>query len=183
MSNSAGTEGQRSKWVVWAVFAVLAVIEVVLLYKLVVVQDVSAGLIAAICVVAILLLLTDRVEYLESIALGKEGFRVVQQLNTTIRVQQQWIENIVKYSLSEVIYRDLLWKIGNNKEVIYEQTPDQERWLQLLFDHGMLEAKDKEYYKNWKPFKELEGKNLSEVFAPTPAAVSIMNLRGEPARA
>ena len=107
----------------------------------------------------------------------------MQRLNTTIRLQQQWIENIVKYSLSELIYRDLLWKIGNNKEVIYKHNSDGARWLQLLFDHGLLEAKDKEYYKNWKPFEELEGKNLSEIFAPTPAAVSIMHLRGEPAQA
>jgi hypothetical protein len=97
----------------------------------------------------------------------------------TTKNQQTIINNLVIYSLAEVIYRELLWNIGNKKEVKSDGTADQQRWLTLLFDHGLLQAKD---WNNWIPFDEIPvGQNLSEIFEPTPAARYLMQLRGPPA--
>ena len=92
------------------------------------------------------------------------------------------LNQLVMYSLSEVIYRELLWKIGHNEEVKCDQTADQQRWLNLLFDHGLLDARD------WDDFKTKFGSfgnipvdhNLSAIFKATPAANWLMDMRGKP---
>jgi hypothetical protein len=102
----------------------------------------------------------------------------VNLAENTLSKQQDTINKLVIYSLAEIIYRELLWKIGHNMDVKCDQTPDQQRWLRLLFDHGLLTAKD---WSHWIPFDEIRvGANLSEIFAPTPAAEYLMESRGLP---
>jgi hypothetical protein len=121
--------------------------------------------------------------------LSKEADKFTEQLAeaknrvnltaNTLSKQQETINRLVIYSLAEIIYRDLLWKIGHNIEVKCNQTADQQRWLTLLFDHGLLTAKN---WNNWIPFEEIPvGVNLSDFFAPTPAAEYLMESRGPPA--
>ena len=100
------------------------------------------------------------------------------ELKKDLASQQQTINKLVIYSLAEIIYRELLWKIGNNVEINCDRTADQQRWLTLLFDHGLLQAKD---LRRWTPFDQIpEGQNLSDIFKPTPAAEYLMKLRGAP---
>jgi len=94
------------------------------------------------------------------------------------RNQQTIINNLIVYSLAEVIYRELVWKIGRGQEVRCDQTPDQQRWLTLLFDHGLLTAKN---WSNWTPFNKIQvGTNLSEIFELSPAGEYLIELRGPP---
>ena len=77
MSQHTAAERERPVWVEGAVVIALAAIEAALLYKLIAggVAAGSAEVMAAISLVAILLLLTGKVEGLKSIAFGKEGFK------------------------------------------------------------------------------------------------------------
>ena len=102
----------------------------------------------------------------------------IGELKKDVSDQQETIKQLVIYSLAEIIYRDLLWRIGHNLEVKCDHTADQQRWLTLLFDHGLLQAK---YEGPWKPFDQIpQDQNLSDIFKPTPAAEYLMTLRGAP---
>jgi hypothetical protein len=71
-----------------------------------------------------------------------------------------------------------VWNIGRGQEVRCDQTPDQQRWLTLLFDHGLLTARN---WSHWTPFNEIPvGTNLSEIFELSPAGEYLIELRGPP---
>jgi hypothetical protein len=120
---------------------------------------------------------------LESLSVGPKGIeaklhRVEQQQQEIVQKQQEIVNYFVKYSLAEIIYRELLWKITRNIEVKADRTPDQIRWLTLLFDHGLLQSRD---MTTWLEFSKIEeGKNLCELFKATPAAERLVDLRGDP---
>jgi hypothetical protein len=119
---------------------------------------------------------------LESLRVGPGGIvaqlhRAIEQQHKAIEQQQETINFFVKYSLAEIIYRELLWKIAHNIKVEADSTPDQIRWLTFLFDSGLLQNRD----MTWKNFDEIgKGKDLCEVFMVTPAAERLVKLRGDP---
>ena len=106
----------------------------------------------------------------------------ITRLRVALRSQQNTINQLVIYSLSELIYRDILWAIRHNKEVKFDNSADQLRWLRLLFNHGLLTAKDwNKFQQEIGTFDNIPlGMNLSEIFEATPAANWLMKLRGRP---
>jgi hypothetical protein len=113
---------------------------------------------------------------LESLSVGPSG--IVAKLRKAIEEQQEIINYLVKYSLAEIIYRELLWKIVRNIEVKADRSPDQIRWLTTLFDGGFLQSRDT---TTWLEFGKIEiGMNLCELFKATPAAERLVELRGDP---
>jgi hypothetical protein len=113
-------------------------------------------------------------------SIGLGGIKAkLAQVESDLDDSRQLIKFFVTYSLAEVIYRELLWKIAHNIEVKCEHTPDQKRWLTMLFDQGLLQARDPT--KEWKAFEEIQyGENLSDLFKATPAAEKLVQLRGPP---
>jgi len=103
----------------------------------------------------------------------------VGELKKEVASQQETINQLVIYSLAQIIYRELIWKIGHNLTVVCDHTSDQQRWLTLLLDQGLLEAKDKN--KPWIDYAQIrKGENLSDIFKPTLAAEYLMKLRKAP---
>jgi hypothetical protein len=139
-------------------------------------NNISAFVTVIICLTGAIILLALS-DVIETFRIGPGG--IVAQLHKTIEQQQEIINFFVKYSLAEIIYRELLWKIAHNVEVKADRSPDQVRWLTFLFDHGMLQSKRDT--TTWLDFNQIEvGTNLSEVFKATPAAERLVELRGQP---
>jgi hypothetical protein len=111
--------------------------------------------------------------------IGPKGVEAqLDAVRQIIEDQQKIINQLVIFSLAEIIYRELLWKITNNIEVECDKTADQRRWLTFLFDHGLLKPRD---MTRWLAFDEIpRGQNLSEIFEATPAAKYLVELRREP---
>ena len=122
-------------------------------------------------------------DVLKSLRVGPGGIvaqlqRTIERQHEAIEQQQEVINYFVTYSLAEIIYRELLWKIAHNTEVKADRSRDQIRWLTFLFDHGLLQSRD---MTTWLDFGEIEeGKNLCEIFEVTPAAKRLVELRGDP---
>ena len=113
-------------------------------------------------------------------SIGLKGIEAqLSNVKDKVEQQQKTVNAVVLYSLAEIIYREILSKIANSREVKSDNTADQKRWLTLLFDHGFLEARDT---TRWVEFDQIPvGRDLGEFFKPTPAANFLIEARGRPA--
>ena len=125
-------------------------------------------------IVLLMILLTPE-HVLKSITIGPIKAEIAE-VRAAVDAQQALIYQIVKYSLAEVIYRELLWKIGKGIVVTRNKQPDQLRWLTFLFDSGLIDPIQRSI-----GFEQIgEGENLCNFFKATPAAEYLMDLRREP---
>lgn len=102
---------QSFKNIQWiAVFLGLALVEAALLFKLIARQSAPspAGMVAAICVVGILLVVASNVDRMESLSLTKEGFKVnLEKLEHKIDENQKAIVDLILGSMGHYAYENL----------------------------------------------------------------------------
>jgi hypothetical protein len=102
---------QSFKNIQWtAVFLGLALVEAALLYELIRGQSSPSpgGMVAAICIVGILLVVASNVDRIESLSLTKEGFKVsLEKLEYKIDESQKAIVELILWSMGPNAYKNL----------------------------------------------------------------------------
>jgi uncharacterized membrane protein YtjA (UPF0391 family) len=114
------------KQIQWAlVFLGIASIEAALLYKLIAGQAATSAteIIVAICIVAILFVLSPHLDSLQELSLGKEGFRVqLKILQKKTAENEQAIVDLILLSMGADAYENLT-KLARGKFGPYVMEP------------------------------------------------------------
>lgn len=101
----------------------------------------------------------------------------VARLQKTVGEQQELINQMVTYSMSENIYIHL-WFIAHTEEYKYSNNDAMRRELYYLRDAGYLMPRGGRGFLDFN--QDVNGRNLVEFAEPTPIGWSILRLRGEP---
>jgi hypothetical protein len=167
-----------AKW--WAVFIGIATVEVLLLIKLLVYRS-STDLLVSICAIAVLLILTLRVQDLESISFDKNGIQAklryleagLSEAQAEIEANKEKIDNLFLLSMGPALYTNLK-KIASGHFGKYHKPNDGglEHELRHLRNIGYIEIKDNSISK----IPEY-GEKLSEYVWATETGKDFVTLR------
>lgn len=166
------------------VFVGLVGVEAALLYKLIASQPGTSttGLIFAICVIAILFLLSSNADGLKSISLGKEGFRAdLEVLQQKVDENERAITDLILSSMGPGAYFNLqklaTGKFGPYKKEHYLGLETELYHLRNLGYIALNSDKARSIFDIPK-----SGDELSDYFQVTPSGMNYIELREKRSR-
>jgi hypothetical protein len=184
MALERAVDGERPRWLQPIVIAGLAITEAALLYKLIVGQVAtgSTELIIAICVVGVLLLLTGRIDSIESISVGKRGITAkMERIERRTTYLEREVEDLVFLSMGDDAYKNLQ-KLATGQFLNYRmpELEGLETELYHLRNLGYIQLKE-ELQKTGGAIHRLErdgtNKNLCDYIEVTPRGKKYIELR------